>query len=285
MCKLITVDIGSFNIKTSGKGVIGQNRFYKDNSIETFGLDYVKIDNDTYIAGGDFDKEFIKCKKNIQVPLFYALAKSDIGESSEINLILHLPASQISNKNFLVDMLQNKTFEYIVNGKEYKTTFKKVGVLKEGWTSFYSLKKRNEGLIGIIDIGGRTTDCFSFEDGKLRNEKSINIGMLNIFNDIADRLIANGENRNIEEIHTLLTNDIISIDDYKDILEKYSNKIINDLKLSIPNIKDFKIHLTGGGAVYLIDIFKVNGFKVELMNNTLNSNCEGSYNIGKAKGL
>ena len=75
MCKLITVDIGSFNIKTSSKGIIGQNRFYKDNFTETFGLDYVKIDNDTYIAGGDFDKEFIKCKKNIQVPLFYALAK------------------------------------------------------------------------------------------------------------------------------------------------------------------------------------------------------------------
>ena len=182
-------------------------------------------------------------------------------------------------------MLQNKTFEYVVNGKEYKTTFKKVGVLKEGWTSFYSLKKRNEGLIGIIDIGGRTTDCFTFEDGKLRNEKSINIGMLNIFNDIADRLIANGENRTVEEIHTLLTNDIIYIGDYKDILEKYSNKIINDLKLSIPNIKDFKIYLTGGGANYLIDIFKANGFKVELMSNSLNSNCEGSYNIGKAKGL
>lgn len=40
--KLITVDIGSFNIKTS-EGIILENRFELDNNAETFGGRSVKF--------------------------------------------------------------------------------------------------------------------------------------------------------------------------------------------------------------------------------------------------
>lgn len=57
-------------------------------------------------------------------------------------------------KNLIIDRLQGHEFTYKVNSVEYKTIFNKVGVLREGWSSFYSLSKRNDGLIAIMDIGG-----------------------------------------------------------------------------------------------------------------------------------
>ena len=119
--KLITVDIGSFNIKTS-EGIILENRFELDNNAETFGGEVLSFDGNNYFFGkGEFNKTFSKAHKEIEVPLFYALSKSNV--SGEVNLILHLPASQMAMKNLIVDRLQGHEFTYKVNGVEYKTIF------------------------------------------------------------------------------------------------------------------------------------------------------------------
>lgn len=280
--KLITVDIGSFNIKTS-EGVILENRFESDNNAEVFGAEVLNYDGNNYFFGrGEFNKTFSKVHKEIEVPLFYSLAKSNV--SGKINLILHLPASQMTMKNLIIDRLQGHEFTYKVNSVEYKTIFNKVGVLREGWSSFYSLSKRNDGLIAIMDIGGRTTDIFTFNNGINEKEKSLAIGMMDVFSDIADKLNGQGENRRLEDIHKLLANEIINIDEFEDVIYKYAAKIINDVKVTIDNLGDYKIYLTGGGAEYFINVLDKK-FRVEIMNNNLCSNCTGSYNIGKAKGL
>lgn len=280
--KLITVDIGSFNIKTS-EGIILENRFELDNNAETFGGEVLSFDGNNYFFGkGEFNKTFSKAHKEIEVPLFYALSKSNV--SGEVNLILHLPASQMAMKNLIVDRLQGHEFTYKVNGVEYKTIFNKVGVLREGWSSFYSLSKRNDGLIAVMDIGGRTTDIFTFNNGINEKEKSLPIGMMDVFNDIADKLNGQGENRRLEDIHKLLANEIINIDEFECVIYKYAAKIINDVKVTIDNLSDYKIYLTGGGAEYFINVLDKK-FRVEIMKNNLCSNCNGSYNIGKAKGL
>lgn len=279
---LAVVDLGSFNIKTN-RGIILENRFIKDNDGETFGSEVLTYNGDNYFFGkGEFNKTFSKAHKEIEVPLLYALAKSEI--SGNVNLILHLPSSQMSMKNLIVDRLQGKEFIYKVNNIEYSVTFDKVGVLKEGWSSFYSLNKRNEGLIAIMDIGGRTTDIFTFNNGINEDEKSLAIGMMNVFSDIADKLNGQGQNRKLEDIHKLLVNKIIDIEDFQDIIEKYAAKITNEIKVNIENLQDYKIYLTGGGAEYFKEALS-NKFKIEIMKDSLCSNCNGSYNIGKAKGL
>ena len=48
--KLITVDIGSFNIKTS-EGIILENRFELDNNAETFGGEVLSFDGNNYFFG------------------------------------------------------------------------------------------------------------------------------------------------------------------------------------------------------------------------------------------
>lgn len=280
--KLVVVDLGSFNIKTN-KGVILENRFTLDNESETFGAEVLSYDGNNYFFGrGEFNKTFSKAHKEIEVPLFYSLAKSEV--YGDVNLILHLPANQMKMKGLIIEKLKGKEFNYRVNNIEYKTIFNKVGVLKEGWSSFYSLNKRNEGLIAVMDIGGRTTDVFTFNNGINEDEKSLSIGMMNVFSDIADKLNGQGENRKLEDIHKLLVNKIIDINDFQEVINKYADKIINEIKVNIENLKDYKIYLTGGGAEYFKEALS-RVFNVEIMENNLCSNCNGSYNIGKAKGL
>lgn len=283
MCKLITVDLGSFNIKVNNgdDNIVLENRFMLDNNQETYGAETITIEGNTYFFNkGSFDKEFSKAKKNIEVSLLYGLFKS--GVTGDINLILHLPGNQMAQKDIIKDKLENKDFEYICNGKPNNIRIKKVGILKEGFSSFYSLAKR-KGLINIIDIGGRTTDIFSFNNGNLVAEKSIPIGTIEMFSEIADRLVGNGENRTAEDIKTLIDNEIIDIKDYEDILKKYAESVANEAKVKIPNLNDGHNYITGGGAEYLVDYIKDHYKKVSEMQNKLFSNVIGAYNIGKAK--
>ncbi len=280
--EFITVDLGSFNIKND-KGLIFENRFILDNESETFGAEVLSYNENNYFFGkGRFDKTFTKVNKNFEVSLFYMLGKSNI--NGEVNLILHLPGSQMAMKQIIIDKLQGNEFEYKVNGESFKVKFNKVGVLKEGWSSFYSLDKRNEGLIAIMDIGGRTTDVFTFNNGIQEQEKSISIGMMNVFSDIAESLNAAGENRKLEDIHKLLENNLININDFSRIIDKYFKAIVNDLKVDIENLQDYKIYVTGGGAEYFINNIK-EIYTSEILKNALCSNCYGSHRIGVAKGL
>ena len=281
--ELITADLGSFNIK-SNLGIVLENRFEKDNGSDTFGAEVLSWEGNNYFFGrGEFNKTLSKAHKEIEIPLFYLLGKSKV--DGEVNLILHLPAEQMPMKKMIIDKLQGKSFTYKVNGNEYSVSFKKVGVLKEGWASFYSLAKRNQGLISVIDIGGRTTDIFTFANGISEQEKSLQVGTMDLFEEIACKLNGEGQNRKIEDIHKLLTHDIIKIEDFQEIVEHYAKKIINGSKLRINNLQDYKIDLTGGGAKYFVAEFNKEFDKVEIMTNNLCSNCTGSLNIGKAKGF
>ena len=286
MCKLITGDLGSFNIKIfDGKNTnCFENRFIQDNDAELYGTEYISLEDNIYIFNkGNFNKELCKTKKNFKVSLLYGLSKA--GVTGDINLILHLPSSSfLGQKDILVDELQGKEFEYICNGKQNNIRIKKLGVLKEGFSSFYSLSKRNKGLIAVIDIGGRSTEIFTFSDGQLEKEKSIAIGTMNLFQSITDKLTNAGENRKLEDIQKLLDNNIISIENYSDDIERLSKELTNDVKLDIPNLEDYKIFVTGGGAEYFINSLKNIYKNVDEMQDNLFSNVLGAFEIGKAKG-
>lgn len=283
MGKLLTIDLGSFNIKTS-TGSIYENRFILDNEADIFGAETITLNDNTYFFGrGNFDKEFVKARKEIEIPLLYAVGKE--GMEGNINIILHLPATQFGLKKEIIERLQGKTFTYKVNGIDHEVTFDKVGVLKEGFTSYYALPKRNEGLIAIIDIGGRTTDVFTFIDGKEEKETSVPIGTMNYFKYIADKLNLIGENRKIEDIHKLITNDLINLEDFKEVTMKVSNNIINEIKIEIENLNDYEIKICGGGSEYFLKDFEEKFKKVDKVKDSILSNVNGSYFIGKAKGL
>lgn len=277
---LITADLGSFNIKLSSGGIY-ENRFLLDNRTDVFGYDTITFEDNTYFFGkGSFDKTFIKAKKNILVPLLYALGRD--GVSGTINIILHLPSSQMTMKSEIVDQLSNKTFSYIVNGKSATVTFNKVGVLREGFSSFYSLPKRSEGLIVIIDIGGRTTDIFAFEDGKEVAQDSIPMGTFEYFDYIAKELTGRGDQRKMEDIHGLFKRKIITVEEVEHIKNEFFNNLINEIQFKFPHLSDYDIKLCGGGAGYFVDLFENKFKKVSLLPNNVTSNVDGAERIGKA---
>lgn len=283
MCRLMTGDLGSFNLKFNSGGIY-ENRFLIDNERDIFGLDTLEFEGNTYFFGqGHFNMEGLKTNKDILVPLLFGLGKE--GVAGNINIILHLPLKEMSRKSIVVELLQGKTFQFKINGNANSITFDKVGVLKEGFSSFYSLPKRNEGLIAMIDIGGRTTDVFTFVDGKQEKEDSISIGTMNYFDKIATKLIGMGQNRNMEEIHKLITKNIIDLKDFEDVTEKVFNEMINELLLKFPHLNDYSIKLCGGGAEYFEKQFKNKFRKVNILSNNMTSNVDGAEKIGKAKGL
>lgn len=286
MCKLVTADLGSFNIKICvNKDTHNfENRFIQDNSIELFGTEHLIFENNTYIFNkGTFNKELCKTKKPFIISLLYGLSK--VGVTGDINLILHLPASSIlGQKQILIDALQSKEFEYICNGKNNNIRIKKLGVLKEGFSSFYSLSKRNNGLIAIMDIGGRSTEVFTFLNGQVEKEKSIALGTMDLFERIVDQLTNAGENRRLEDIQKLLDNNIISMENYQTDINNITKNLVNDIKMDIPNLSDYKIYLTGGGAEYLLEALKEHYKNVNEMQDNLFSNVLGAFEIGKAKG-
>ena len=280
---LVTADIGSFNIKLSTGGVY-ENRFKLNNKDDIIGHDAIEIDGNTYFFNeGSFDRNIIKPHKDLITPLLYALGKD--GVSGVINTILHLPPNQMPMKAELVEKLEGKTFEYKLNGQGTSITFKKVGVLKEGFSSFYSLPKRTEGLIAIVNIGGRTTEVLTFNNGTLEYEKSFPIGTMDYFDKIADELTGKGTPRVMEDIKKLLDNNVIDIADFEEITQDVYSDMINMLQQDFPNISDYNIKLCGGGAVFFEDNFKANYKKVQVLSNNLTSEVEGAARIGKAKGL
>ncbi len=284
--ELVTADIGSFNIKLEAAENIYENRFIMDNEGEKYGSETLEYNGNTYFFGkGKFDLTYGKAFKNIEVPLLYAMGKEN--KKGNIKLILHLPTSQMGNKSMLVEKLQGNTFKYKVNDEKTKSvTFKTVGVLKEGFSSFYSLAKRNKGMIAIVDIGGRTIDVFAFIDGVLVAEISVPIGTMDFFTDIAEHLtLETGEKHELEDIHTLVKHKVIDLNDFEDITNKVFNDVKNRLKIKMDKLNNYQIKLCGGGAEYFEKNFKNEYDNVSVLDNNLTSNVDGAAQIGKAKGL
>lgn len=280
---LVTADIGSFNIKIVGGGIY-ENRYLLKNNDETIGANYLVYNGNTYYFGvGEFSGEELKTNKEMLIPLLYALGRDKI--SGNINLILHLPPREMARKQMLIDEFKDKEFNYTVNGTDYTIKIGKVGVLKEGFSSFYSLAKRNEGKLAVIDIGGRTTEVFTFIDGVPDREQSYPIGTIKYFDEIATALIGKGENFTKEKIHRALQDSDIDINDFKDITQGVYDRLINLTKDTFPDLKYFNIKLTGGGSEYFKDLFKKNYKKVSILTNALTSNVDGAEKIGKAKGF
>lgn len=293
---VLTADVGSFNVKLSS-GLILENRFKLATKDDTLiGQDTITITKEidgeqvkeTYIQGrGAFDKNIIKAQKNYIVPLLFALAAD--GVSGEIPLIMHLPRNQMAMKEQVINSLQGKefTFETTIDGvtSSRSIKFSKVGVLKEGFSSFYSLPKRNEGLIAIIDIGGRSTEIFTFINGKPSEEVTIPIGTMDYFERIADTLTGNGRITSVEEIKLLLDEKIIDIKDYEEITRQIFNRLVNESKQNFPNINEYQLKICGGGSEFFGDLYKEEYKKVEILKDNITSNVDGALELAKALGF
>lgn len=281
----LVADVGNFNIKLSDGSVL-ENRFKEVGANDTtIGANTITFDGTTYIHKlGRFDRNSIKPQKNLIMPLLFALGNA--GVSGNINLIMHLPSNQMSMKDEVVSMLEGKDFTFTTNidGVEgTKTvTFDKVGVLKEGFSAFFSMPKRNKGRYLIFDIGGRTTEAFAFIDGVCVKEKTFLIGTMKLFDLIADAETGKGYPREMDEIKGLLDDGILNINDYQSIIDDMFKDLKNQAKAEFPNIDEFEVKLCGGGSEFFEEPFKSQYKKVEVLKDKITANVTGGKEIAKA---
>lgn len=278
---ILTVDLGNYNINTS-EGVMFPATF-EDGVVENpIGEEIVTIGESSYCMAKEcaFDYEFNKNRKNYKPNLFYAIDKST--SAKEIDLVLGVPVENFGVGNDFKEDLENKEFEFKVNGVDKKVKINRVAVVGEGISSFYMLTKeqRSEDVM-IIDIGGRTVNVVTFRQGRLEHKKQINMGMINHYEDVKSRHnSANGDNVNTEQVYSLIKKGMVKVDHADEL--SFVNSMFNAIK-PIANKDFYNVYYTGGGSLTLKNTLEEVYPKGTLMDNPLFTNANGNKKIAEAQ--
>lgn len=279
--EILVVDLGNYNIKTS-KGVIFNSKMTTKPQL-LLGDEYIiGIDGKEYVIdSGNFDKEFNKVQKNYLPLLLAATVKST--KKSEIALVLNSPIVQMNLAKEYSNNLLDKELKFTVNGKSRKVTFKRVEVVAEAFSAYYSLPKEvrhSKDRVLIIDIGGRTTNVASFINGKRDKVKTIPKGVMDFYETIANRENATGKKYTIEEMESLINyNKVSNIEDER--LE-FMFGVVNDIKFSFDTM-DYELFFCGGGSEVFKDIIEKKITRGQIMDSPLMSNVQGSYFLAKER--
>lgn len=290
----LAVDLGNYNINTD-VGVMFSSTFIEEDASNPLNEELITFGDKTYAINrpAEFDYEFNKTLKNYKPNLLYAIDKSlqELGiEDKEyaINVILGIPIENIGVSVNYKEDLEGKEFEFIIDKgtkkeRSRKIRIDKVGVVREGVSSFYALpkiKRKNRDVM-IIDIGGRTINVCTFKNGKLEHTKQINRGMIDFYNDVKTAYNSkNGNNINTEDVDHLIQKGHLKTNKEEEV--KFVEKMFNSIK-SIANRNFYDIYITGGGAIRLEDTIVEIEPRCELMDEALFTNAYGNKKIADAK--
>lgn len=275
----LAVDLGNFNIATS-EGVIFSSRYEKATDIAP-GEEIITYNGESFLmTKGKFDNVFNKAKKNYLPNLLYAIGKST--EESEINLVLGVPLDNLGIKDEFKATLENKTFNFELNGTERTIHINKLGTIAEGLSSFYTLRKEQRALDTlIIDIGGRTVNVCTFVEGKINAKFTHPQGMIDLYDTIKTNVNNNeGMNYTLEDMQRLVKNKKYEGSEEK---KQFIADIINAINLKIPNMNDYNIYLTGGGSLELDNELRLAIKDWKYVNDPLFSNVNGNKKIAESK--
>lgn len=283
---IIAIDLGNFNVKTSNMNIFN-SMFTSEVQVSDLGEEILEFNSKKYyMQKGSWDKEYNKAAKDYMPNLLYGIYKSleNTGYNNiNIDLRLGLPIEQIELKESIKEQLENKSFEFKVNEHPVSINIKRLGIVAEGFSSFYTLsdKQRSEDTL-IIDIGGRTVNVVSLVNKKIKNKATLAFGMIDLYEIIRQGETKKGKKLNVEDIENLINTKKIS--DIDEAVKTFIKKIDNELKLNFADREYFKMWLTGGGALVLKDYLDGTEFsKAAIMDNPVFSNVRGNYNIGLAK--
>lgn len=284
---IIGVDLGNYAVKTSEEvhfisKVKESNGFDNEKEIIYEGKNIV-------VGEGEFQTDFNKSmKENTLSLLFSSLALSHKTEQY-FQVVLGLPIQQYkSNKKELIDFIEkNRAKEVAINGYKRDIVITDIEVAPEGASAYYNLTMEQKNKIGnrsliIIDIGGRTTDVCLFKDKRIKDYKTIPVGMLNIYADIVSEVNEKyTESFKLEDGEDILKEGLFLGGEKKDvsfitiILKKHFDSIYKELQLSFEVNKGY-VFLTGGGA---------NIFKIPFQNRLKNCIVSGNNVFDNVKGF
>lgn len=280
------VDLGNYNIKTSD-GLIFKAT-YETRKPENSLIQYETLEyNGTtyYISQGDFDQNLDKASKDT-LPLFlYAITKKE--HLHELNVVVGLPADQYNSNREKMSNKFKGEFKVVLNGNQHKTVLvNDVQVFPEGVGSFYTLSSQEkDGLVLIVDIGGRTVNICLFEDGKLVKVATVPHGVQSIFQRVLDTLKDQYGAMPWLTIGYIEKNykkgikiDGVSVD--LGFIENEIEELTGEIYRTL-HAKDFpirlvdKMRLAGGGADLLKGSMEKQHHNVEVMANNIFANVNG----------
>lgn len=296
--KVLGVDMGNHNIKTNAKILFKSVYEEFDYKNELSNDDILMYGDRKYVIGkGEFDNTKVKSQKKNTIPLFLnALYKSLDGcEYADLKVVVGLPLSQHQDKDIVKDIkdMYEKTFEfkYISNGltKDILYNVGKVYVFPECLGAFYSLKEYMDGRdILLVDIGGGTINIALFVDGEYEDSITLPFGTIDILREIAKMASKGKKGASFDEddIIKYIKRGVIKWDgkvdnmEYVDeILNDFSDKIINEIKGNFPLYKAYEIMLSGGGVDLLKEKLETH-ITFRVVPDSIFANAEGFYNVG-----
>ena len=188
-------------------------------------------------------------------------------------------------RNELKEQLNEKTFEFKHNNKPRKLTIERVGVIGEGFSTYFTLERQVRTSIrnlGILDIGGRTTNVVTFINGKQHISCSINKGILDVKNTMLKKERENGKDYDIVTIENLIDNKKLKIDNISK--KQLIDDILNQMKIYKIDVDLYSWFVTGGGGIDIGSVMLDEVFGNDCMvENPLYSNVNGNYNFMVAK--
>ena len=227
----LAVDIGNRNIcicyndRGSLKFDSFQSRFSTELQQDYSGSEVIEINNVKYcIEQGMYDFEFNKSNKQYLPLLLCAIARSTKDE--KIELMISAPVEHVLGlRDELKNQLEGKSFKFLYNNKPRRLTIERLGVIGEGFSTYFTLERHVRASIrnlGILDIGGRTTNVVTFVNGKQHTSCSINKGILDVKNTMLKKEKECGKDYDIITIENLIENKRLKIDN----ISKKQNQIV-----------------------------------------------------------
>ena len=286
----IAIDLGNRNIKVAYKKGDKvhidsfQARFTDEEQQDYSSAEVIEIDRVKYcIEQGNYDFEFNKTEKNYLPLLLTAISRAT--DEEELEIMMGAPAEHVSGlREVFKQQLLDKEIEFKYKAEKRKIKIKKVGVIGEGFASYFTLPSavRNvNGNLGIIDIGGRTINIATFINGKQDKVCTLNFGIIDLKNNLLKELKKAGKDYDINTIENLLANGKLNIEEKEK--ETLIKKIINDTKLYKIDINLYSWFIIGGGAIDIGNILDNYFGKDSIVKDALYTNVLGYYNFMIAK--
>ncbi|MFQ8893402.1 MAG: ParM/StbA family protein [Clostridium sp.] len=265
--KVFSQEIGTFSFSSKYHTNFEPN----EEAFERIELDEVI----TYIGVGELSQEYIKVEKECIIPqVLYAISTAT--KSSEVDLVLLLPISQLPQRSILIKMFKGQIFNFKVNGKFRSIHVNKMCVLPECAISISTIPDVSRYQL-IIDIGSRTTQYALFEDRHLIKNGTEKLGVLNLYDEVKKVLNSKGYSYEIEDIEMQIKRGAITID--KKISENFLKRVINKIKTQV-SLKDASTTFIGGGSLVLKNLISQIP-DVEISDNCIYANVLGANEIAK----
>lgn len=289
---ILGIDVGYSHTKVYGKNL----EFSFKSTIEEGILDIgnsirVDFEGKQYTVGennGLYATDVNKIQsENFKVCLYTAIAKAMENNIDDIQLVTGLPAQYYkTQKEELINELKNKKVTITLNEVPKRFTITDVIVFPQSAGVLLLNPEKLNGDTCVIDIGGFTVDVSYFNNKKLRQLNTLELGM----NVLAHSLVQKIKADHSVSYDVLKADDILDskeiVKDNKTInienlinktLEAHTKLMINRLK-GIPEYNISKHIFVGGGSLRLSKCLET-----EIDKSTIYTNSKAFYLIGVEK--